>query len=115
LASDTAPSGFCAIMHSILEQLGIRVAESQGTMRKVQPCGHVTEAHGFCFASDPSESPALQGQVPSHAEHDDLRVKVPPLEKILWRSRLDHPGRYGGVPVFSSVCTRTHLSLTAEF
>jgi hypothetical protein len=29
-------------------------------MRKVQACGHVTEAHGFCFASDPPKSPALQ-------------------------------------------------------
>ena len=25
----------------------------------------------------------LEGQVPPHAEHDDLLVKVPPLEKIL--------------------------------
>ena len=49
----------------------------------------------------------LEGQVPPHAEHDDLLVKVPPLEKILRRRRFDHPGRYGGLPASSSVCTRT--------
>jgi hypothetical protein len=49
----------------------------------------------------------LEGQVPPHAEHDDLPVKVPPLEKILRRRPFDHPGRYGGVSAFSSVCTRT--------
>jgi hypothetical protein len=34
----------------------------------------------------------LEGQVPPHAEHDDLPVKVPPLEKILRRRPFDHPG-----------------------
>jgi len=49
----------------------------------------------------------LEGQVPPDAEHDDLMVKVPPHEKILCRRRFDHPGRYAGVPAFSSICTRT--------
>jgi hypothetical protein len=31
-----------------------------GKVSKAQACGHVTGAHGFCFASDPPESPALQ-------------------------------------------------------
>jgi hypothetical protein len=52
----------------------------------------------------------LEDQVPPDAEHDDLMVKVPPHEKILCRRRFDHPGRYAGVPAFSSICTRTPLS-----
>ena len=49
----------------------------------------------------------FKGQVPPHAQHDDLLVKMPPLEEILCRGRFRHPGRYGSAPVFSSVCTRT--------
>ena len=49
----------------------------------------------------------FKGQVPPHAQHDDLLVKMPPLEEILCRGRFRHPGRYGSAPGFSSVCTRT--------
>jgi Transposase IS116/IS110/IS902 family len=49
----------------------------------------------------------FKGQVPPHAQHDNLLVKMPPLEEILCRGRFRHPGRYGSAPGFSSVCTRT--------
>ena len=52
----------------------------------------------------------FKGQVPPHAQHDDLLVKMPPLEEILCRGRFRHPGRYGSTLVFSSVCTRTVFS-----
>src|SRR4029077_14030187 len=51
----------------------------------------------------------FKGQVPPHAQHDDLLVKMPPLEEILCRGRFRHPGCYGSAPVFSSVSTRTLL------
>jgi hypothetical protein len=35
------------------------VEKSPGQIREVQPCGHVIEVHGFCFAFDPPKSPAL--------------------------------------------------------
>jgi hypothetical protein len=35
------------------------------------------------------------GQLPPHAQHDDLLIKMPPLEEILCRGRFRHPGRYG--------------------
>ena len=49
----------------------------------------------------------FKGQVPPHAQHDDLLVKMPPLEEILCRGRFRHPGSYRSIPSFSSVCTRT--------
>ena len=44
------------------------VGRSQGTIRKVQAGGHVTEAHRFGFASAPemSRSPASEGPVSCH-------------------------------------------------
>jgi hypothetical protein len=51
----------------------------------------------------------FKGQVPPHAQRDDLLVKMPPLEEILCRGRFSHPGGYGSAPDFSSVCTRTSL------
>ena len=46
-------------------------------------------------------------QIPSHAQNDDLLVKVPPFEQILCRGRFRHPGSYRRIPSLSTVCTRT--------
>jgi hypothetical protein len=45
----------------------------------------------------------LKRQVPPHAQHDYLLVKMPPFEEILCRGRFRHPGRYGSASVFSSL------------
>jgi hypothetical protein len=47
--------------------------------------------------------------VPSHAQNDDLLVKVPSLEQILCRGRFRHPGSYRRILTLSTVCTRTPL------
>ena len=49
----------------------------------------------------------LESEIPSHAQNDDLLVKVPSLEQILCRGRFRHPGRYRKMPRLSTVCTRT--------
>jgi hypothetical protein len=45
-------------------------------MRRVQACGHVTQARGLCFASDPPESPALFSD--GEARLRELQRKVAP-------------------------------------
>jgi len=45
----------------------------------------------------------LKGQVPSHAQHDDLVIELPSLKEILCRRRFDHAGHYRRKPSFSSL------------
>jgi DNA repair protein RadC len=54
-------------------------------MRKAQACGHITGAHGFCFAPDLPESPAL----PSEAGRQ-LTRRVADAARLLKIHLLDH-------------------------
>jgi hypothetical protein len=47
--------------------------------------------------------------VPTLNEETHILDTIQSLQ-ILRRRRFDHPGRYGGLPAFSSVCTRTRKS-----
>jgi hypothetical protein len=64
-------------------------------MRKVQACGHVTEAHGFCFASDPPKSPALQDDpvarraISSHAAPRQNNIKAYDVQRAKDATSLD--------------------------
>ena len=61
------------------------VDKSPGKTRGFQPCGHVTEAHGFCFASDPRNLPLSKVQIGQGAAgaHRLLQVRTKVLNDEL--------------------------------